>query len=121
MKPFGGIAVYVLIKGGLILAFVIAFLAWPEKPALLRADGRRGDVVSLGVTLHGPEGDWSQDIQAGKRTHWLPIGRRKWDSVTVSCDGGPPQRFDVGGGPSTLLTVTTLSCGYVEVRASRYP
>ena len=40
MKPVHGIAIYVLIIAGIPLLAIFLFLASPDKPAMLRVDGR---------------------------------------------------------------------------------
>jgi hypothetical protein len=122
VKPIHGIAIYALIIGGIPLIAILLFLASPDKTALLRVDGRNMGAVTVEVTLHGPEGVWSRKMSAGRKTTWQPIPLKQWTTVSVRCGGDPRvQTFDAPGGRSTLLTVTTAACGYVEVKAEPYP
>lgn len=121
MKPIHGIAIYVLIIAGIPLLAIFLFLASPDKPALLRVDGRNMGTVTLTVTLHGDDATWSRTMSAGRRTTWRPVSLKQWNSVSVRCGGDPhAQVFDVPGGRATLLTVTTAACGYVAVEAESY-
>ncbi len=121
MKPIHGIAIYLLIIVGIPLLAVFLFLRSPNKPAMLRVDGRNMGAVTLTVTLHDDDLSWSRTMSAGRRTTWQPISLKQWNSVSVRCGGDPREQvFDVPGGRATLLTVTTAACGYVEVEAEPY-
>jgi hypothetical protein len=121
VKPVHGIAIYVLIIAGIPLLAIFLFLASPNKPAMLRVDGRNMGAVTLTVTLHDDDQSWSRTMSAGRRKTWWPISLRQWDTVTVRCGGDPREQiFDVPGGRATLLTVTTAACAYVEVEAEPY-
>ena len=124
MKPIHGIAAYCLIIGGIPLIAIALFLMSPDKPGMLRVDGRRMGVVTMTVTLAGDEGSWSRTMSAGGRrgSNWWPIPLKRWRTVTVQCGNDPREQvFDTPGGRSTLLTVTTAACGYVEVKAAPFP
>lgn len=124
MKPIHGIAFYVVIVLGIPLVALTLFLISPGKPGMLRVDGRRMGVVTMEVTLAGDDGVWSRTMSTGRRggSSWWPIPLKRWASVSVRCGDDPRvQTFDAPGGRSTLLTVTTAACGYVEVKTSRYP
>jgi hypothetical protein len=121
VKPVHGIAIHVLIIAGIPLLVIFLFLASPDKPAMLRVDGRSLGAVTLIVTLHDGDQSWSRTMSAGRRKTWWPISLKQWDTVSVRCGGDPREQvFDVQGAPATLLSVTTAACGYIEVEAEPY-
>ena len=112
MKPVHGIALYALIILGIPLLAISLFLASPNKPAMLRVDGRNMAAVTLTVTLHDDERSWSRTMSAGRRTTWQPISLKHWDSVSVRCGGDPREQvFDVPGGHWGISVVGWTSSG----------